>query len=235
MPAASVQSAERVDHLQDPLLLSAVFAACIRWEWIDTNPADVARKPRQPTPQPEPPTADQADRIVTAAWSEGDDWGTLVWLVMVTGLRRAELLALRWRHVELDTGYLNVRTNYLRVDGLTIEKDTNTHRMRRIAVDPATVELLRELRGRYDETMKELGVDPTDDACLSYEPAYDRPYDPDGVTHKYARMCARIGIDSHLHALRHRRRHGRPTGPHRRPPPRPPEHQHHPGIHGSLR
>ena len=26
---------------------------------------------------------------------------------------------------------------------------------------------------------------------------------PSGVTHRYARMCADLGIDSHLHALRH--------------------------------
>ena len=31
----------------------------------------------------------------------------------------------------------------------------------------------------------------------------DRPCNPSGVTHRYARMCAKIGIDSHLHALRH--------------------------------
>ena len=32
---------------------------------------------------------------------------------------------------------------------------------------------------------------------------HDRPCDPSGVTHRYARMCAELGIDSHLHALRH--------------------------------
>lgn len=185
-------------------VLSAVFAACVRWEWIDSNPADVARKPRQPSPEPEPPSAEQASRIVEAAWSENEDWGTLVWLVMVTGLRRAELLALRWRHVDLGAGYLTVRQNYLRMDGKTIEKDTKAHRMRRIALDSATVEVLREHRIRYDEAMTALGVEPTDEAYLfSYQADYARPYDPDGVTHKYARMCQKIGIDSHLHALRH--------------------------------
>lgn len=185
-------------------VLSAVFEACIRWEWMDSNPADVARKPRQPTPEPTPPTADEAARIVEAAWAESDDWGALVWLVMVTGLRRAELLALRWRDVDLETGYLNVRRNYLRLDGETIEKDTKTHRMRRISVDDATVEVLRELRARYEGAMRKLDVDPTNDAYLfSYEADCTRPYDPDGVTHKYARICARVGVDSHLHALRH--------------------------------
>ena len=33
--------------------------------------------------------------------------------------------------------------------------------------------------------------------------SHDRPYSPDWVTHRYAKMCAKLGIDSHLHALRH--------------------------------
>lgn len=185
-------------------VLSSIFAAAIRWGWIENNPADVARKPRQPAPQPKPPTAEQASQIINRAWSYGEDWGTLVWLVMVTGLRRAELLALRWFDIDLNAGVIDVRRNYLRDGGESIEKDTKTHRMRRIAVDSATVEVLREMRARYAENVQKLGLASREDAFLfSYEPACDRPYDPDGVSHKYADMCAALGIDSHLHALRH--------------------------------
>ncbi|MDT7706284.1 MAG: integrase [Pseudonocardiales bacterium] len=35
---------------------------------------------------------------------------------MVTGMRRAELLALRWSDVDLDTAVLLVRRNYVRVN-----------------------------------------------------------------------------------------------------------------------
>jgi hypothetical protein len=62
----------------------------------------VAKKPRQPVPQPESPTPEQAGKIVAASWEQDSDWGTLVWLVMVTGVRRAELLALRWSDVSLE-------------------------------------------------------------------------------------------------------------------------------------
>jgi integrase len=48
---------------------------------------------------------------VTAAWEQDDDWGTLVWLVMVIGLRRAEVLALRWLDVDLAGGKLTIRGN----------------------------------------------------------------------------------------------------------------------------
>ncbi len=185
-------------------MLSGTFAAAVRWEWIDSNPAEVARKPRQPAPQPTPPTVEQAARIIDAAWGQDEAWGTLVWLVMVTGMRRAEVLALRWSDVDLAAGYITVRRNYVRAAGRSFEKDTKTHRMRRVSLDPATVEVLQEHRARYEDAVQQLGVEPSDEAFMfSYQPTYDRPCDPSGVTHRYARMCAELGIDTHLHALRH--------------------------------
>jgi integrase len=155
--------------------IRGVLAAAERWEWIASNPAVVARKPRQPTPQPDPPTVAQAARIADAAWAEDDDWGTLVWLVMVTGMRRAELLALRWSDVDLDAGVVTVRRNYVRVNRKSIEKDTKTHQMRRLALDPATVEVLGEHRERYEVLCRQLSMDPRDSAFLfSYRPEHDR-------------------------------------------------------------
>ena len=185
-------------------ILSGTFAAAIRWEWVHSNPADVAKKPKPPAPQPDPPSVDQAGRIAAAAWEEDASWGTLVWLVMVTGLRRAELLALRWRDIDLPGGVLSIRRNYVRAGGATLEKDTKTHRMRRLSLDPATVEVLTEHYQRYEEDARQLGLTPSADAFLfSYAPAWDRACYPSSVTNRYSRMCTKLGIDSHLHALRH--------------------------------
>ncbi|WP_141282439.1 tyrosine-type recombinase/integrase [Pseudonocardia hydrocarbonoxydans] len=184
--------------------IRGVLSAAQRWEWITSNPAVLARKPRQPTPQPNPPTVAQAARIIEAAWAEDDAWGSLVWLVMVTGIRRAELLALRWSDVDLAAGVVTIRRNYVRVNRQSIEKDTKTHQMRRLALDPATVEVLTEHHDRYSALCRQTATGPRPDAFLfSYRPEFDRPCDPSGVTHRYARMCAELGIDSHLHALRH--------------------------------
>lgn len=196
---------EDTSILKIHFIISSVFAAAIRWGWVDTNPAEVAKKPKQPNPQPEPPTSEQAARIVEQAWTLGEMWGTLVWLVMVTGMRRGELVALRWQNVELDAGFLNIRRRYVRANGKLEERPaTKNHQIRRIALDPATIELLRQHRATYEDQMRQLGAGARDDAFVfSYEPTCDRPCDPDGLTHKYAAMCASVGIDSHLHALRH--------------------------------
>jgi integrase len=76
--------------------------------------------------------------------------------------------------------------------------------MRRISLDSETVAVLAEHRSRYEEQVRAAGVIPTDDAYLfSYDPLRARPADPSAVTHRYGRMCASLGIDTHLHALRH--------------------------------
>jgi integrase len=59
---------------------------------------DQVVKPRPRRPQPDPPSSAEAARLVAAAFDQDDEWGVLVWLVMVTGMRRSELAALRWRH-----------------------------------------------------------------------------------------------------------------------------------------
>jgi hypothetical protein len=74
------------------ITVSAALAAAVRWDWVKSNPADLARTPKLPAPQPAPPSSKEAARIIATAWEQDDDWGTLVWLTMVTGMRRAELL-----------------------------------------------------------------------------------------------------------------------------------------------
>jgi integrase len=184
--------------------ISAALAAAVRWEWIKSNPAAVARKPRKPAPEPQPPTPEQAAQIVDAALQQDEDWGTFVWLTMVTGMRRAELLGLRWHHLHLDRAVLEIRRNYVWVNGRAVEKDTKTHRMRRIALDPDTVEILAAHQLRYEAAVRSVRKEPTEDAFVfSHQAAHDRPYSPDWVTHRYAKMCEQLGIDSHLHAMRH--------------------------------
>ena len=103
-------------------IISAALAAAVRWEWIRSNPADTAKKPKQRAPQPKPPSAAEAARIIAAAWEQDDDWGALVWLVMVTGMRRGEVLALRWSDVDLAAGLLEIRRNYVRSCSQGIEE-----------------------------------------------------------------------------------------------------------------
>src|SRR4051794_2972979 len=145
-------------------VLSGAFSRAVRWRWVAVNPATQAQPPAQPHPEPNPPSADDAARILKEAWRD-PEWGTLIWLAMTTGARRGELCALRWHHVDLDAAVLTLkRSAYIDLDGEVREKDTKTHQQRRVALDPETVAVLREHRERFEQQAKELDIEARPDA-----------------------------------------------------------------------
>lgn len=122
---------------------------------------------------------------------------------MTTGDRRGELCALRWQHLDLDAGVLTLwRSSYLDEHGELREKDTKTHQQRRLALDPETVEVLRELHGRSLDSLAQLDAD-TAVYVFSPEPDNSRGYRPDTITQRYSQLATRLGITSHIDALRH--------------------------------
>ena len=185
-------------------IISGALDTATRWEWIPSNPASVAKRPKQQAPRPHPPTANEAARIVAAAWDEDLQWGMFVWLLFVTGARRGELLALRWSDINWDDGALEIRRSYTQRRGKSREKDTKTHQIRRVALDQDTIELLTEAWEAFTDRMVQLGgrADPLA-FIFSYQADHSKPCNPDAITHRYSRMCARLGIDSHIHAGRH--------------------------------
>jgi integrase len=112
-------------------IIRGALDLAVRWEWIESNPAAAAKKQKQPAPRPDPPTPEQAARITAAAWDVSAEWGTLVWLAMVTGARRGELLELRWRDIHWDAD-------------VVVFRKTKNDKMRRPALDPISMSLLDE-------------------------------------------------------------------------------------------
>ncbi|MGH3511322.1 MAG: tyrosine-type recombinase/integrase [Pseudonocardiaceae bacterium] len=185
-------------------VLSGALSSAKRWGWITVNPLDAAQRPRMPAPQPTPPSSAEAAKIVNAAWDQDEDWGTFVWLALVTGARRGELLALVWDDVDLVAGALTIRRGLVRHESKTIVKDTKTHQMRRISLDEATVAILDAHKKRCSDRCK--GIDAilgNDTFVFSYSPDNRHPCSPSAITHRYARMTAKLGLRTHLHALRH--------------------------------
>lgn len=184
-------------------ILSGALKRAQRWGWITVNPLAHAERPSIPTPDPHPPSAADAARILNEAWKD-PDWGTLVWLAMVTGARRGEMSALRWSHVDLDKALLTLHRSIGQYGGETWEKDTKTHQRRRVALDPDTVEVLQEHRARCEVRAESLGLSVASDGFVfSLDPDCSTQVRPNTVTQRYGRLAKRLGIDTHLHALRH--------------------------------
>ncbi|MFL6145507.1 MAG: tyrosine recombinase XerC [Labedaea sp.] len=155
-------------------IISSVMNAAVRWGWLDSNPAAIAKRPKQKPPEPDPPSPAEAARLVDKAFELAEDWGTLVWLVMTTGMRRAEVAGLRWSNIDLDAEIVEIRRSYVMSKGKGREKDTKTHQMRRVALDSETVALLRAHKEWCREELAKLDVDLSNDMFVFMN---DRYYD----------------------------------------------------------
>jgi integrase len=186
-------------------ILSGALDRAVIWKWISVNPAAHADKPALPHPDPRPPTAAEAARLVEAASASSPDWGAFVWTKMTTGTRRGEMCGLRWNHVHLDASLISIRrTIYVDESGKTHEKDTKTHQQRRVVLDPETVAVLRDHRERAQQRATKFGPELSADAYV-FSPAPDGslPLLPDTATQRYKRMADRLRIHTTLKNLRH--------------------------------
>ena len=133
-------------------ILSAALAAAVQDEapLLERNAAIKARPPTAKearAPEMRPWDAGQLRAFLD--WSDGHSQLNAAWLVLaMTGMRRGELLALRWRDIDLDAGTISIRRSVgvVKTKGKPeqlVEGSTKTCRPRVIDIDPATAAVLR--------------------------------------------------------------------------------------------
>ena len=185
-------------------ILSASLRQAVKWGWLDRSPAQQASPPAQARSQSRSVSPEHLKRLMVAAEEDDPTLATAVALAALTGARRGELCALRWSDVDLVEGILTVSRSYTPVNGQRIEGPTKTHQARRLALDIVAVDILSR-RWKFqqwyaDQVEVALDADPY---ILSREPTGADPGHPDYLSHAFARLNKRLGLDYHLHELRH--------------------------------
>ena len=138
-------------------VLREALQHALRWQLIALNPADAVVPPRPKRYEIPALPPDMIRQLLAAA--DDTRYGTLVHTAVMTGLRQGELLGLRWRDVDLETGTLSVRQTcqWLPREGF-IFRQPKTHRSTRpVSLSPNTVERLRQHRAQQLEERLALG------------------------------------------------------------------------------
>jgi integrase len=185
-------------------ILRGALERAVRWDYVSVNAAAMAHAPTAKKTRPDPPSADEAARLLNDAWQD-PEWGMQLWLTMVTGCRRGELCAIRWRNIDFDRANLWLEKSTAQPRSGIMEKDPKNGEGRRVSLDPHTLELLRKHRTDVTEQLFALGVRIADDTYVfSKAPDYSEPSKPKSVTQRYRKMAMRLRLRStRLHALRH--------------------------------
>ena len=169
---------------------------------VPRNAADV--KAPRPSPEEMRPLSEQQARVFLEAAAESD-FEALYVLAITTGLRRGELLGLRWEDADLERGTLRVGRALVRERGSHKLGETKTRRGRRqVGLTPRTVQALKAHRKRQlEEKIKLAGL--YEDRGLVFTTRTGAPVKPENLIKRdFKPLLKRAGLpEIRFHDLRH--------------------------------
>ena len=184
-------------------VIHKALQTAVKWGLLSRNVADGVDVPR-------------ARRNEMQTWDEGDisrflevanktPYFALFHTALFTGMRRSELLGLKWKDVDLIFGEVSVTRSlhHLR-DGSYVFTEPKSARSRRtIALSPSAILTLKEHKERQALDRAMLGI-PLRDDDLVFSTLEGKPLRPNTVSRAWTMLAARAGVKViRLHDARH--------------------------------
>jgi integrase len=192
-------AATTIDNHLAPL--SGVFRFAMRKGIVTANPVSAAKRVRRRKVDKNISflTAEEVEAVVRAARGVADEVrgetdAALIFTAAWTGLRRGEIIALRWRDVDWTAGLIRVeraRNN----QGDTTDPKSETSK-RSVPMDD-------EVAGVLDRHFKRSRYQGDEDLVFCH-PHTGRYYNPDSLTNRFKKALTRAGVQRiRFHDLRH--------------------------------
>jgi integrase len=170
----------------------------VRWDYLEGNPSDRATAPSATAARNE-----RRRRIRTWSAAEVNAFATFIerhelhelWaLAASTGLRRSELLGLRWIDLDLERRLLSVRRVLVKVGGTAQFKDApkSAHGFRTISLPPRVTQLLLKLRAWQAEQPRLQAIPP--EQALVFCRHDGDPWHPDHVSTTLRELVIASGL-----------------------------------------
>ena len=172
-------------------IISSALKLAIEQRLIARNPADGCALPKAERKEMQTLPVEQ----LTSFLREAKDSGVfaLYYIDLTTGLRRGELLGLKWSDIDLEKGNLRVQRQIGRIDGKIIEmplKTKNAYRTLPLSAD--AIDVLMQQRRK------------TGNSEWVFPSPTGGPMSPDSVLHMLHRVLKRAGLPKvRFHDLRH--------------------------------
>jgi integrase len=162
--------------------LSHVFTKAVKeWEWMRENPVFKIEKPKQAQGRKRVLTDEEQQKLLQACQESGSkDLFLIVALALGTGMRKGEIMGLRWRNIQLGE-----------VTGTILLERTKNGRSRSVLITGLLLGLLQERRQQQRA-----------DSLLFPSPNY--PNQPVDIRSAWERALQKAGIEGFVfHGLRH--------------------------------
>ena len=158
---------------------------------ISSNPTDGCALPKLEHKEMKTLPVEQLTSFLREAKESGVF--ELYYIELATGLRRGELLGLKWEDIDLERGNLRVQRQIARINGAVVEAPLKTKNAYR------TLPLSADAVGVLREQKKKSGNSP-----YVFPSPTGGPISPDSVLHMLHRVLKRAGLSKvRFHDLRH--------------------------------
>jgi len=189
--------------LEVHLIIRGALNHAVKRGLVSRNVALVAHAPKLkaiPKMEPQAWTAQQLQAFLHAA--AGHRLFPAFWLLASTGMRRSELLGLRWDDIDLKKARVSVNRGLVAVAYELRESRGKTPNSRRsIDLDPTTVRVLQAWRNWQRAEQEVAGVESEGWVFTNSD---GKPVHPHSISQTFERIAARAGVPRiRLHDVRH--------------------------------
>ncbi|MDD5095457.1 MAG: tyrosine-type recombinase/integrase [Dehalococcoidia bacterium] len=195
---ASVKTAKNVHAV-----LRRALNAAVKQNLLARNPCSGVDAPRYHAPEMGMLSDQQIDAFLEEV--EASQFREALTLLLFTGLRRGELLGLRWVDVNLEFMQLSVVQQLQRipVEGWVIRPPKTKGSKRNIPLLPNMCVMLRNLKDKKKEQLATFGAE-LKESSLIFGAIDGTPIEPSTLTHSCKKIMKKIGCaELRLHDLRH--------------------------------
>jgi len=187
------------------LFLSSLFEKAVKWQFISVNPikrVDAPKVKKQNYSVYDTPQLDIAFEIID---KEALKYKLIFTLAAICGLRRGEVLGLRWSDVELTKRKLNINqvSQYIKDKGIIFKKPKTHNSQRILSIPEPLIGLFEEYRIEQDCLKKQVGS-LWQNSELLFTQWDGTPMFPDSISKWFYRLVKKNKLP-HLcfHGLRH--------------------------------
>ena len=184
-------------------LFKQALSHAVKWDLAARNVCDLVDPPR---PQRTEMTALDTEGVSRLRAAAIDTPFVDVFLVaLYSGLRRSEVLALRWPEVDIERGTLRVVAGLHRINGKGLALlPTKTARSRRqVSITQDVADVLRQIRGYQMVQRMELG-ELWQNSGFVFTDQLGNPLDPNRVSKAFAKLRTQAALKGlRFHDLRH--------------------------------
>ena len=184
-------------------VLREALSHAVKWGLVGRNVADAVDPPRAVNKEMKALDSAGVLRLLDAA--RGTIYFPLINLATFTGMRRSELLGLRWLDLNLSRGTVSiVQVLHCLPGGRIVFEQPKTARSKRLVkLSHETTLALRAYRDTVEADLEQVGDSISGDRLL-FSQINGAPLLPNTVTHAFAKIARRAGLEGFtFHSLRH--------------------------------